>query len=163
MDQERVWDEILLLIENRMSKQGYDTWFSQSKLLSIDGNRLTIEVPSKFHRDWIKEHHWSTLFDVIKEVTKRNDIEIEFFVQPQQQKKATKQVKEDKKEGRDEIKGGGLFEKKYTFSNYIRPFHHQYPHHSSSNRNRNIFTDAKNLHTTRNSGKFGGSIANIGN
>ncbi len=50
MDQERVWEEILLLIENRMSKQGYDTWFSQSKLLSIDGNKIQIEVPSKFHQ-----------------------------------------------------------------------------------------------------------------
>ena len=48
MDQERVWEEILLLIENRMSKQGYDTWFSQSKLLSIDGNKIQIEVPSSF-------------------------------------------------------------------------------------------------------------------
>ena len=36
----RVWEEILLLIENRMSKQGYDTWFSQSKLISLDGNRM---------------------------------------------------------------------------------------------------------------------------
>jgi len=102
MDQERVWEEILLLIENRMSKQGYDTWFSQSKLLAIDGNKLQIEVPSKFHRDWIKEHHWSTLSDVIKEVTKREDIEIDFFVQPQPTvKKAVRQTKEDKKEGRE--------------------------------------------------------------
>ena len=70
MDQERVWEEILLLIENRMSKQGYDTWFSQIQACSIEGNHLVIEVPSKFHRDWIKEHHWNTLSDVIKEVTK---------------------------------------------------------------------------------------------
>ena len=101
MDQERVWEEILLLIENRMSKQGYDTWFSQSKLMSLDGNKLVIEVPSKFHRDWIKEHHWVTLTDVIKEVTKRNDMEIDFFVQPQQQpKKSARHVKEDKREGK---------------------------------------------------------------
>ena len=79
MDQERVWEEILLLIENRMSKQGYDTWFSQSKLMFLDGSKLVIEVPSKFHRDWIKEHHWITLTDVIKEVTKRNDMEIDLM------------------------------------------------------------------------------------
>jgi hypothetical protein len=52
MDQERVWEEILLLIENRMSKQGYDTWFSQSKL-SIDGNKLQIEVPANSGTDCI--------------------------------------------------------------------------------------------------------------
>jgi len=126
MDQERVWEEILLLIENRMSKQGYDTWFSQSKLLSIDGNRLVIEVPSKFHRDWIKEHHWNTLFDVIKEVTKRSDIEIDFFVQPQQPKKTQRQVKEEKKEGREEKIG--LFERKYTFNNFVVGPSNQFAH-----------------------------------
>ena len=127
MDQERVWEEILLLIENRMSKQGYDTWFSQSKLLSIDGNKIQIEVPSKFHRDWIKEHHWSTLSDVIKEVTKREDVEIDFFVQPQlEAKKTVRLTKEEKKEGReDKI---GLFEKKYTFANFVVGPSNQFAH-----------------------------------
>jgi len=126
MDRERVWEEILLLIENRISKQGYDTWFSQSKLLSIDGNKLLIEVPSKFHRDWIKEHHGVTLTEVIKEVTKRDDVEIDFFVQPQQVKKASRQVKEDKKEGREEKIG--LFEKKYTFSTFVVGPSNQFAH-----------------------------------
>jgi chromosomal replication initiator protein len=126
MDQERVWEEILLLIENRMSKQGYDTWFSQSKLLSIDGNRLLIEVPSKFHRDWIKEHHWNTLTEVIREVTKRDDMEIDFFVQPKVAKKAARQTKEEKKEGREEKLG--LFEKKYTFNTFVVGPSNQFAH-----------------------------------
>ena len=130
MDQERVWEEILLLIENRMSKQGYDTWFSQTKLLSIDGNRLLIEVPSKFHRDWIKEHHWSNFCEVIREVTKREDMEIEFFVQPQQVKKAVRQSKEENKnkitEGREEKIS--LFEKKYTFSTFVVGPSNQFAH-----------------------------------
>ncbi len=126
MDKEKIWEEILLLIENRMSKQGYETWFSQSKLLSIDGNRLLIEVSSKFHRDWIKEHHWGTLSDVIREVTKRDDMEIEFFVQPQQMKKAARQPKEEKREGREEKTG--LFERKYTFSNFVVGPSNQFAH-----------------------------------
>jgi chromosomal replication initiator protein len=126
MDKEKIWEEILLLIENRMSKQGYDTWFSQSKLLSIEGNRLLIEVPSKFHRDWIKEHHWGTLSDVIREVTKREDMEIDFFVQPQQVKKTTRQPKEEKKEGREEKTG--LFERKYTFSTFVIGPSNQFAH-----------------------------------
>ncbi len=126
MDKEKIWEEILLLIENRMSKQGYETWFSQSKLLSIDGNRLLIEIPSKFHRDWIKEHHWGTLSDVIREVTKRQDMEIDFFVQPQQQKKTARQPKEEKREGREEKTG--LFERKYTFSNFVVGPSNQFAH-----------------------------------
>jgi chromosomal replication initiator protein len=126
MEQERVWEETLLLIENRISKQVYDTWFSQSKLLSIDGNKVLIEVPSKFHRDWIKEHHWGTFSDVIKEVMKQEDVLIEFFVQPQQMKKATHQAKEEKREGREEKIS--LFEKKYTFSTFVVGPSNQFAH-----------------------------------
>jgi chromosomal replication initiator protein len=126
MDQERIWEEILLLIENRMSKQGYDTWFSQSKLHSLDGNRLLIEVPSKFHRDMIKDRYWESLSEVIKEVTKRDDMEIDFFVQPQQTKKIVRQVKEEKKESTKE--NIGLFEKKYTFNTFVVGPSNQFAH-----------------------------------
>jgi chromosomal replication initiator protein len=129
MDQNRVWEEILLLIENRMSKQGYDTWFSQSKLHALEDNRIVVEVPSKFHRDWIKEHHWSTLADVIREVTKREDVEIDFFVQPQQQKKPASPVKEEKKAGREEKTS--ILEKKYTFNNFVVGPSNQFAHASA--------------------------------
>ncbi len=126
MERERVWEEILLLIENRISKQVYDTWFSQSKLLSMTGNKLQIEVPSKFHRDWIKEHHWETFTDVIQEVTKHNNIEIDFFVQPQQAKKTERPGKEEQKNTREEKIG--LFEKKYTFSTFVVGPSNQFAH-----------------------------------
>ncbi|HEX9020425.1 MAG TPA: chromosomal replication initiator protein DnaA [Nitrospirota bacterium] len=126
MDQKRVWEEILLLIENRMTKQGYDTWFSQSKLHALDENRLEIEVPSKFHRDMIKDRYWDTLTEVIREVTKRGDMEIEFFVQPQQAKKAVAPAREEKKEER--VVKSGLFERKYTFSNFVVGPSNQFAH-----------------------------------
>lgn len=125
MDQSRVWEEILLLIENRISKQGYETWFGQSRLVSFDGRRMMIEVPSKFHRDWIKEHYWDALKDIIAEVTKKPDIEIDFFVEPQRPA-AQKPAKEEKKEARED-KTSAL-EKKYTFANFVVGPSNQFAH-----------------------------------
>ena len=130
MDFSKVWDEILFLIESKMSKQGFDTWFGQSHLLSFDGKRMVIEVPSKFHRDWIRERHWATLSDVIKEVTKKDAIEIEFEVPPQeQQKKKTKTQSEDKREERKEK--NHLLEKKYTFQTFVVGPSNQFAHASA--------------------------------
>ena len=99
MDLAKVWEEILYLIESKMTRQGYDTCFAQSKLVSFDGTRMVIQVPSKFHRDWIREHHGEVLSEVIREVTKKDSIEIDFFVEPQEpQKKASRPAKEEKKE-----------------------------------------------------------------
>lgn len=124
MDQSRVWEEILLLIENRISKQGYETWFGQSRLVSFDGRQMMIEVPSKFHRDWIKEHYWDALKDIIAEVTKKPDIQIDFFVEPQ--KPAPKPLKEEKKEVREER--ASAIEKKYTFANFVIGPSNQFAH-----------------------------------
>lgn len=125
MDQNRVWEEILLLIENRMSKQGYDTWFSQSKLHSFDASSMVIEIPSKFHRDWIKEHYWDTLTEIINEVTKKDKMNIDFFIQPPQKKTAS-QTKGEKNEPRAE-KPHPL-EKKYSFSTFVIGPSNQFAH-----------------------------------
>jgi chromosomal replication initiator protein len=131
MDLAQVWEEILFLIENKMTRQGYDTWFAQSKLVSFDGSKMVIQVPSKFHRDWIREHHGEVLNDVIKEVTKKNTIEIDFFVEPQEpQKKIAKTTKEEKKEDRQE-KTNLLHDKKYTFNSFVVGPSNQFAHASA--------------------------------
>ncbi len=130
MDLAKVWEEVLFLIESRMSKQGFDTWFGQSRLLSFDGAKITIEVPSKFHRDWIREHHWTILTDVIQEVTKKDSIEIDFHIPPQeQQKKSPRPAKEERKEERQE-KINPL-EKKYTFNTFVVGPSNQFAHASA--------------------------------
>jgi len=131
MDLAQVWEEILFLIENKMTRQGYDTWFAQSKLVSFDGSKMVIQVPSKFHRDWIREHHGEVLSDVIKEVTKKDTIDIDFFVEPQEpQKKTAKIAKDDKKEDRQE-KTNLLHDKKYTFNSFVVGPSNQFAHASA--------------------------------
>ncbi len=130
MDLAKVWEEVLFLIESKMSKQGFDTWFGQSHLLSFDGSKMIIEVPSKFHRDWIREHHWTILTDVIKEVAKKDTIEIDFHIPPQeQQKKSPKPPKEEKQEERQEK--NYLLEKKYTFNTFVVGPSNQFAHASA--------------------------------
>jgi chromosomal replication initiator protein len=131
MDLAQVWEEILFLIESKMSRQGYDTWFAQSRLVSFDGLKMVIQVPSKFHRDWIREHHGETLGEVIREVTKKDNIEIDFFVEPQEpQKKTSKPAKDEKKEDRQE-RTNLLHDRKYTFNSFVVGPSNQFAHASA--------------------------------
>lgn len=131
MDLAKVWEEILFLIESKMSKQGFDTWFANSRLLSFDGSRMLIEVPSKFHRDWIKDKHWGTLTDVIREVTKKDSIEIDFEVPPQdQQKKAIRPEEKTQKQDFRTVRAGVL-DKKYTFDTFVVGQSNQFAHASA--------------------------------
>jgi chromosomal replication initiator protein len=131
MDLAQVWEEILFLIESKMSRQGYDTWFAQSRLVSFDGLKMVIQVPSKFHRDWIREHHGETLGEVIREVTKKDTIEIDFFVEPQEPpKKTSKPAKDEKKEDRQE-RTNLLHDRKYTFNSFVVGPSNQFAHASA--------------------------------
>jgi chromosomal replication initiator protein len=131
MDLAKVWEEILFLIESKMTKQGFDTWFASSRLLSFDGTKMLIEVPSKFHRDWIKDKHWGTLTDVIGEVTKKDSIEIDFVVPPQDPQKKT--TKAETKGERQEFRPvrSGVLDKKYTFNTFVVGPSNQFAHASA--------------------------------
>jgi chromosomal replication initiator protein len=130
MDLAKVWEEILFLIESKMTKQGFDTWFSNSQLRSFDGSKMLIEVPSKFHRDWIKDKHWGILTDVIQEVTKKDTIEIEFEVPPQEQRKSPQSSTIEEKQEFRPIRSGVL-DKKYTFSTFVVGPSNQFAHASA--------------------------------
>ena len=57
LDQERhiaVWNNCLQIIENNIDPQQFSTWFKPIRPVSLDGARLTVEVPSDFFREYIE-------------------------------------------------------------------------------------------------------------
>ena len=56
-DQERhiaVWNNCLQIIENNIDPQQYATWFRPIRPVSLEGAKLTVEVPSDFFREYIE-------------------------------------------------------------------------------------------------------------
>ena len=56
-DQERhiaVWNNCLRIIENNIDPRQYSTWFTLIRPVSLEGSRLTVEVPSDFFREYIE-------------------------------------------------------------------------------------------------------------
>ena len=57
-DQERhiaVWNNCLQIIENNIGQQQFSTWFKPIRPVSLEGARLTVEVPSDFFREYIED------------------------------------------------------------------------------------------------------------
>ncbi len=56
-DQERhiaVWNNCLKIIESNIDPQQFNTWFKSIRPVSLEGSRLTVEVPSDFFREYIE-------------------------------------------------------------------------------------------------------------
>ena len=60
-----LWDEALTIIEKKLNGQIFSAWFQRTKFISFTDGLLLLEVPSKFFRDWLKEHYLDLIIDTL--------------------------------------------------------------------------------------------------
>ena len=63
---EQKWDACLKVIKDNIPLQAFKTWFSPIEPVKLDGDILTIQVPSHFFYEWLEEHYIVLLKKVIK-------------------------------------------------------------------------------------------------
>jgi len=64
---ETLWDEVLLILKPQMNNESFDLWFRPIKALSMEGNRLVLQVPNAFFADWLRDHYQSKIEELLKE------------------------------------------------------------------------------------------------
>ena len=47
------WNNFLALIKKELSGQAYQTWFESINMLGLENDEITIEVPNRFHYEWL--------------------------------------------------------------------------------------------------------------
>ena len=52
-----VWNNCLHIIKEDVAEQAFNTWFVPVVPLRLEGNSLTIQVPSQFFYEWLEEHY----------------------------------------------------------------------------------------------------------
>jgi chromosomal replication initiator protein len=63
---EQKWEACLKVIKDIIPLQAFKTWFSPIVPVKLDGDVLTIQVPSHFFYEWLEEHYIGLLKKVIK-------------------------------------------------------------------------------------------------
>ena len=61
-----VWNNCLQIIKDNIPAQSFKTWFEPIKALRLEGNVLTIQVPSLFFYEWLEEHYVGLLRKTVK-------------------------------------------------------------------------------------------------
>ena len=76
-----VWNNCLQIIENNIDQQKFNMWFKPIRPVSLEGNTLTVEVPSDFFRDYIE----GAFLTLLKAALKRAlgaDARLNYMVRP---------------------------------------------------------------------------------
>lgn len=66
---QELWDEILKLIADRLSKPSFDTWFKDTKAIKLMNNSIVIVVPNDFIKNWLEEHYIPLIEDILFDFT----------------------------------------------------------------------------------------------
>lgn len=68
-DTKTKWSALAHHLKNHIGDQAFDTWFGQTQLLTWSDDRVIVEVPSRFVRDWILDHYNDVVQSSLQAVT----------------------------------------------------------------------------------------------
>ncbi len=78
-----IWQSILLLLENELSRPSYDTWFRSTYLYSFDDYFLTVVVPNEFAKDWLETRYYDLIKNKASQVLKK-EVSLKFIIAGQE-------------------------------------------------------------------------------
>ena len=56
----------------RVGQQNFDIWIKPISFVSMTGERLEVEVPNRFFKEWINEHYASQIQEAVSSFTQKH-------------------------------------------------------------------------------------------
>ncbi len=120
---EDLWSKVTDSLKEKIGPQNFDIWIKPIQLLSVDGEKVEMEVPNRFFREWINEHYSSQIREAFFLLTQKP-----FHLQFKIRNDPTKRGEVGKNaivSSQDNSASPGLsqvrppFNTKYTFDNFV--------------------------------------------
>jgi chromosomal replication initiator protein len=83
---ESVWDKATKIIQEKVSKQNFDTWIKPIKIFSMEDKCVQLSVPNKFFRDWLMDNYLSMIRNSLHSVVGIS-VDIDFMLSKDKEKK----------------------------------------------------------------------------
>jgi chromosomal replication initiator protein len=85
---ESVWDKATKIIQEKVSKQNFDTWIKPIKIVAMEDKCVQLAVPNKFFKDWLMNNYLSMIKNSLHSVVGINvDIDVDFILSKDKEKK----------------------------------------------------------------------------
>ena len=129
-----MWEEALRQLKEKLGPQNFETWIKPIHISSLTADGVVLGVPNKFFRDWLSEHYFAQITEILESLT-HNDFKISLAVNQTPTARPEKVNKVDKKEEREPqskhpSRANNLVPK-YTFENFVVGASNQFAHAAS--------------------------------
>jgi len=83
---ESVWDKATKIIQEKVSKQNFDTWIKPIKIIAMEDKCVQLAVPNKFFKDWLMDNYLSMIKNTLHTVIGIS-VDIDFMLSKDKEKK----------------------------------------------------------------------------
>ncbi len=117
MDLNNIWNAFLSKIQINLSPISFQTWFMDTKLISLDNGIAKVEVPMNIHKNHLKNNYSDLIDEIFTSITSSN-FKFEFYTKSElEEQKIENNIKiNSDNEG---IKIDTNLNPQYTFENFI--------------------------------------------
>ncbi|QQE78955.1 chromosomal replication initiator protein DnaA [Alicyclobacillus sp. SO9] len=132
-----LWEQVLLIMNERMSGPSFNTWFGGSKIINYDtaANEITVYIPSSFSRNWIVNHYKDFISTTVTALTEQ-EYSIKYICSNEdEQKSPAEEIVADHQASEDSTKSpqteSSQFNPKYTFDTFVIGASNRFAHAAS--------------------------------
>ncbi len=129
---EELWSNVLAQVEKKISKPSFETWLKSTKMLTYQGDTVTIAAPNSFARDWLDTHYVHLIAGILTELTGEG-LSIRFVVPKDQNIEdfsLPKPILPMKDQEQPEF-SPGMLNSKYTFDTFVIGSGNRFAHAAS--------------------------------
>ena len=117
-DNNSLWRDCLVYIKNNVSEQAFQTWFDALTITSCDGKEITLQVPNRFHYEWLESKYSEIINDAIIKVFGQA-LSINYSVIIKKEASMEENIEKIEKLIPRSFHRASQLNSRYTFSNFI--------------------------------------------
>lgn len=126
------WQEILSVIQTKLSKPSFDTWFKATQAVKFTDTQLLITAPTTFAVEWLESRYTKLVSSTILEIT-GNQVDVKFIIEeaalaepdiPQPQNPPARPAVQDEP-------ASTMLNPKYTFDTFVIGSNNRFAHAAS--------------------------------
>jgi len=133
-ENEKLWNNVLEIIKNKLPSQSYNSWFSHTKITELDNSKIIISVPGIFCKDWLEKHYIDFIQEILnKKFNFDKKIKLEFITENQNFSTKPHEKIKKRKEKKITTKNNNGFTllSKYIFNDFVVGPSNQFAHAAS--------------------------------
>lgn len=125
-----IWQHILSIINSKLSKPSFDTWFKATKVVSLTDDSIIISAPTTFAVEWLESRYTKLVATTVYEYLDRQ-VDVSFVIEESAPAEQTQKQKETPAPIAMEEPISHMLNPKYTFDTFVIGSGNRFAHAAS--------------------------------